>query len=569
MKIKSLKIKSFLGIREWSAAFDRKIAFVHGPNASGKSSIRDAILFALTGKARGVEKKKDAAFLANRNDPTGLRVEIEFADGFKVTRSASAVTPTQGIIDEKIRPELAGVVMNAFRFPELTTAERRDLVRGLQDPAELAGKVRQALAATGLTDAVITEVIAIVPTGLDRAEAFAVEKRRESKRRLEETTLLQNVEKITKIEDVEYDLSTIAIDDVRENLTAVQKEHSDIVQRIGCAKIFDLDELKKKQAEIGRRLDAAGARIKGDTMAKVESEIAAIEREKMAAEVNLNRLLDAYASLSKLSYCPLHKELECPIKGPQRTQIIRGIADNGTSARKRIKELEEKLPALRERLKAVKDCAELERQHQSILDEITKTPQENIPALETEKSALEKRVEIGVTLLREVDRYRQSVAAAESAKNLAATLEHDVASWDNAAKSLGKDSTLRRDAAKGFDVARAVRGVVDHLLPGRKLEVDDDYEPRLDGVPLQLLSRSERFRVGIAFADAISHAAGLRLLVIDECDILRGESQYGLFGFLHSIIPDYDTIIILATTETETEIDINDPDFQVFRSYRK
>jgi len=120
MKIQSVKIKAFLGVREWSATFDRKIAFIHGPNASGKSSIRDAILFALTGKARGLEKKKDAAFLANRADLTGLRIEIEFADGLKIIRSASAVSPAQSVIDERIRPELAGVVLGGV-VPEDVT----------------------------------------------------------------------------------------------------------------------------------------------------------------------------------------------------------------------------------------------------------------------------------------------------------------------------------------------------------------------------------------------------------------------------------------------------------------
>ena len=371
---------------------------------------------------------------------------------------------------------------------------------------------------------------------------------------------------VIKIGEIEYELAGIDLVEIRSGLAAIREELAGINAKIGTARIMDGDGLKCKQTEVAEKLDAVAAKNR-EPVAEIKKQIDEIARSRVTAQRDLDNLLDAHAKMNKLDKCPLYSALECPVKGAQRTEIVRGIADRGTAARTKLDDLTAQEKPIRERLAVAEERDTLERTYEDILAEIARLPADDPAELERQRLALEKRMETGMTLLIEWERWnagRQSIANAGTLRmNVACEIE----CWDMAVKSIGADSPLRRNAAKKFDIGRAVRAVAEHLLPGRKLEIDADYEPRLDGVPLQFLSRSERFRVGIAFADAISHAAGLRLLVLDECDVLRGESQYGLFGFLRSVAADYETIIVMATTETEIAID--DPDIRIFQIPKK
>jgi len=88
-----------------------------------------------------------------------------------------------------------------------------------------------------------------------------------------------------------------------------------------------------------------------------------------------------------------------------------------------------------------------------------------------------------------------------------------------------------------------------HLFPGRSLTLTQDLGIELSGSPYATLSKSARFRVGIAFQFALAKMAGARLLIIDEADILDPSNRANLVDFLMAVHGDFDTILVFATSD--------------------
>ena len=63
------------------------------------------------------------------------------------------------------------------------------------------------------------------------------------------------------------------------------------------------------------------------------------------------------------------------------------------------------------------------------------------------------------------------------------------------------------------------------------------------------LSKSAKFRVGVAFQYVLAKLARARLLLIDEADMLDPSNRTALIDFLLEIQPDFDSILVFATSQ--------------------
>ena len=141
IKIQSLGIKEFRGIKDLTLEPARKNFAVYGPNGSGKSGMVDAIEFVLTGSisrltgsgtgTAGISVKKHAPHVDQRNAPDFARVvrkalEPSINKEFTVERRVS--NPAVPIITPGNDPEIKSIVEELQRYlePALT---RREIIK--------------------------------------------------------------------------------------------------------------------------------------------------------------------------------------------------------------------------------------------------------------------------------------------------------------------------------------------------------------------------------------------------------------------------------------------------------
>jgi len=156
IKIQSLTIKEFRGIRDLTLDPDRKNFAIYGPNGSGKSGVVDAIEFVLTGSisrlmgsgTAGLSVKKHAPHVDQRNAPNFAQVILKaYAPSlnkeFTIERRVS--TPDVVVITPDNDPQIKSVVEELKRHPELALTRREIIKYVLAAPGERAKQFRRYL----------------------------------------------------------------------------------------------------------------------------------------------------------------------------------------------------------------------------------------------------------------------------------------------------------------------------------------------------------------------------------------------------------------------------------------
>ena len=105
MKIDSITLQNFRCFEHLDLKFDKPINFIFGPNASGKSTIAEAMEVALTGRCNGVNYAKGLAHKPNWRDRAAL--VRHGSDTFKIHLDIDGVPNKNGVGESIIhRPEL-------------------------------------------------------------------------------------------------------------------------------------------------------------------------------------------------------------------------------------------------------------------------------------------------------------------------------------------------------------------------------------------------------------------------------------------------------------------------------
>ena len=138
IKIESITIEDFRGIRKLALNFKGKNFAICGPNGTGKSGVVDALEFALTGnisrlsgEGRGdVSLKSHAPHVDKRNDPSKAQVGLTLSIPHlkkKVTIERNAKYPSVSKITPN-DPEVLKIVNQLTAHPEIVLS-RRELIR--------------------------------------------------------------------------------------------------------------------------------------------------------------------------------------------------------------------------------------------------------------------------------------------------------------------------------------------------------------------------------------------------------------------------------------------------------
>ncbi len=571
MRITSITVENFLGVRSAAIACETPVTLVAGPNAAGKSSIRDAVALALTSDLGRVSLKKEAGQLVHADQVAGY-VEVTNADGdlWGVTITAAGkITDTQ----KRSEPDpVFPYVLDAQRFARLSETERRkflfDLMGVKMAPAEIKTRLIDRLYPKGCSGAEMIRIDRVLPllrAGFESASKEAKERATTAKGAWRATT----GETYGAVKAATWRAATPAFDQAAfakaQAALASADEKVAVAQRELGAKQAEKKAHDDQQARIDGLKESSGKvdRIK-TKLAKDEEDLKTwgLEvtqlRQKAGAGPRVGLVHDLAAALNKVRYLLIPGTASV-----LETEMVEGVLDayekeHGKFGAAGDKEAAAKLP------QAVKS---VELYTSAVLNgkrdlALAERAAEDLKAIEGSTWTAAPLTLAGDQLVaaqlekteafNKLDALRTAKTAAEGAakKTADAAAHHaDVTAWDAIGDALSPDG-IPADL-----LTEAIKPINDRLEQSAadaewlQVVIEPDMRVTSAGRPYALLSESEKWRVDAMVAEAIGHLSGARLLVLDRMDVLDPAGRVDLFAWLDVLATngEIDTALVFGT----------------------
>ncbi len=183
MKLTHISISNVLGIAAADIEVFTPVTMFVGPNAAGKSSIREAVRAAFLGMPERVLKKKDLSQLVHDGEKIGM-VDVEFEGGLAAfstpkgdhtlrhNYTMDAWDPIEAALPYCLDPAL---------FGRASADERRQLLFTVTGASAKASDIAASMKQRGLTEDVISAVTPMLRSGFPDALKYAEERCRDAK----------------------------------------------------------------------------------------------------------------------------------------------------------------------------------------------------------------------------------------------------------------------------------------------------------------------------------------------------------------------------------------------------
>ena len=538
MRIESIYIENFQGLRHANLTLSAPITMVCGLNGAGKSSMKEAVGLALGESAR-IAHKKDYAKLVTEGQK---KAQIIIGhDGV-----ASSITLPNGKMD---RTDVAGqdylpYVLNPDAFAKLDDKSRRSLLYALTKSSQKPALIVEKLAAKGAEAAKIEKIKPLLLSGfnaaMEQAKTYASESRGAWKGLTGE---------VYGSEKAEGWMVTIpALDDgipevSQEDLAQARAEHTKAV-----------DEIGKGDQHLG------GLRAKreaSDNMAARKTEIEEVFLQLFRRQTKLDTTNTGLEEW-KVKIAEAEQKVEahsgesscnCPGCGVMLKVVGKGIelfkgktADLNKQAAAKLglqKANDAYSLLLRTQANDLKAVAESEQAGRD-LDAMAET------AGEVVTDAMIQRVVDAINVQRnlrdaaaaKVEAMRERIdmiTNAETKAEQAAQHHEDVKAWTLIAAALAPDGIPGEILAGALEPINRSLAKLSTIAGWPAVSIGPDMAITAAGRLYTLLSESERWRCDALIGLAIAIASGLRLVVLDRFDVLITKARSQLLALLLSL----------------------------------
>lgn len=572
MKITSIEITNFLGARKVSLEIVKPVMLLCGPNHSGKSSVRDAVALAITADLGRISLKKDASRMINDG---GSSAAVEVATASSETY-AVAISATGKISDShagRDTPRALPCIINAQRFADLDLAERKNFLFELMKVRLDGSAVTARLIDRGADPAAAEQIAPFLRAGFDAAAKEAAGRAREAKASWKTVTGGETwgKDKASKWKPEAPQTDEARATALRDSATAKIRE---IDQEIGAAKerqqmVIRAQKKRDALTEIASRQARAADKLaldKADLEAWTQKVSECRARATPAAQKS-GMLHDLATALSdSLSMLMPFGELD----GQQRSRLANANAvlkayeaehgkpgettPHDAESAAKLPEYENALALLqravtndeRDLAAATAAATELKELESSEASAAGTEPLETtIAKLETKRAEWQA----------DADKYRgiaESAARWKAAIEQAAKHHVDVLAWTLIAEALSPDGI------PGELLAEAIGPINERLRASADLAqwaqpcIHADMRITSGARDYALLSESEQWRTNALIAEAISHLAGVKLLVLDRIDVLDMLGREDLLYWLDGMAEcgEIDTALLFGTMKT-------------------
>lgn len=563
MKITHISISNVLGIAAADIEVFTPVTLFAGPNAAGKSSIREAVRAALLGMPERVLKKKDFGQLVHDGEKGGT-VAVDF-DGGTATFTApkgdqelrhsftmDAWEPIEAALPYCLDPAL---------FGRATPDERRQLLFTVTGASAKTADIVASMKARGLTADVINAVTPMLRSGFPAAAKYAEERCRDAKSAWKAVTGETYGHK--KAEDwaaevPDYDAASLAPLGVKA------------------------EALKEKLATEQQRLGAAEQRWKAWAKWQQQSEADG----------------KAFARLESLEKKLQHDSDEL-LKWSDRVKVLQGMAGTGP-----------RVGLVHDLARMLRDVLDTLVENDPFYDDARAT----LKAYEAEHGALDgqadpearaqmpKAIESRDLMQRAVDNTRRDIDAAKAAgarlgqaperateetidgiqqilDGYRKELDETTASLDKLRRQQQAAQLAEQNTAKArqhHQTAQAWQGGIDALSPDgipaeilRKaigpvnrelahtcngfgwpqITIDNEMGVYAGERPYALLSESERWRADVCIALVLAQLSGARIVAIDRMDVLEPRARGGFIDALDILAEEgkFGTALVFGT----------------------
>lgn len=572
------------------------LTIVAGANASGKSSIRQAIEVCLTGRCEATDRAGRGLANLIRLGSERAVVTLTIRGLGEVVRTITPSGSRLQVADwrggQRVQQELLcraigadvdliSAVCRMADFPSLPVREQWDLMVSVLHPitrAQLLGYLGQVAPDDGPA---LAEILGDIPESIDLPwveEAYerVYQERRETKRRLDEVTRELASPGLPDVPQVGPDQAK----EIRERLVDLEGEVAELNQMLG--------EMRARR-EAFRRRESALARLQEleaslpdevpdvESLARREEELRREVADRKAALDDLAariRDMDAdIAAIRKTTQCPVSQAIACPLGRDDRRKIVASLQAERKKLVAQHAKLQQEHAKAATRLDELAAELERARQVQQLVEEREHLREEleGLPSGEFGEEDEQDILRELEDLNREICEGRENLARLELAmahketvaqkRALAEELQERVKLLEILAEAFGPGG----NGIRAIMLEAGVEAIESRVNDNLEILTGGHYRLRLQNLPepsiwvdgpgghLQLihLSTSERMRVGCAFAEALAHLSGLGLLIIDDAEILDEANRAHMSRWLIARREDYDTVILLSTGPRE------------------
>lgn len=535
MKINKITVTNYAGCKSIEAVLRKPISFFAGTNHSGKSSLREAIVHALTGQATRVSLKKAAGALVSDGAKSGHAI-------VDTSLGRCAITLPNGKHESEFpAPEALPYVLDAQQFARLDQSARRAFLFGLMTIKTGGDDIAKRLADKQCDPAQIDLIRPYLVGGFDGAHTEAQARCREAKGGWKATT----GEAYGSQKAIAWKAPAVTWDDKKlAHAQAVLKETDAAIARAR-------EELGALRA--GREAcDTHAAKVAGlkQRASQYARHATKLEKDKIDLEDWEKRVAETEALASG---APAVKPLECPCCGKplvlgatghleiyvapelmrdpeavskletyrQARDLMRRSVDND-------QKLVDEADGAARALKALEDGGP-----EPIDDAMLHAATERINTLQHTRSEIDTEV-------RALSEAKTASASADDRTARAYDLHRQISAWETMIEALSPNG-VQADLLKGA-TAPINRRLLESASCAEWLPVTigDDMSITSNGRDYSLLSESEKYRADCMIAEAIAHFSGLKLLVLDRVDVLDQFGRVDVLEWLSTWAADGD-----------------------------
>lgn len=553
MHITRIQADGILGIQSVDVRLDTPIILFAGRNGSAKSSIAEAVKMAITqDPVRSITKKNQYAALVH----DGLK-----AGGAVVTidndpDASFAFNMPKG---DFTGPEITAamrVALHGQRFAAMTGDERRTFLFELTKCKPNTAAVKARMLEKGCIEVKIDAVLPLLRTGFPSVCKHAQEKATEEKGAWKKLT--GETYGPVKAESWEA-----AVPDAKEGDAAAladevagyDKNIAKMNESLGAIK----NEARAMEVAATRRTLLAEAPAK---LASITEQIALARKDLAEYEPKVEALRKRAGGKARIGLVHDMAVYISDQAGEDAFALIsRYEAEHGklgakvdTEAQTSLPDHEQGLLVLQSRLKNLERDFGTAQEANASFNALA--PAADAVDASGEVAEVEQMIATAKTARAVAENKRLDIVSATAARAAAATKTkeakaHHVAvlDWTKVADALAPDgipAELLYEALAPVNAALAqAQADTDWMLP----VIGADMELTAAGRPYHLLSESEQWRWDAMMAQVVAEISGLKILMLDRCDVLDLPGRSQLFGWLDTLadLQLLDTALLFAT----------------------